>query len=135
MMAWPGRSKVRRTAVGALVIYGLSIPANAATIGVSASSCPPRAIPVEPGSSIQAAVDRFSEGAVFCLKKGIHRAQAVRPRAGQRFYGEGEVVLNGSRLVDGFRREERFWVASSQLQLVPRHGECLARAPACDLPQ
>ena len=128
-------SIVRRTVVGALAICGLSITAEAAFAGVNSSSCPLDAIAVEPGNSIQAAVDRSGEGAVFCLKKGIHRAQAVRPRAGQRFHGEGETVLNGSRLLDGFRREGRYWVASSQLQRVPKHGECLPSAPACDQPQ
>ena len=101
MTARDRSSIVRRTVVGALALlrpvdYGCS----AAFAGVDSSSCPLDAIAVEPGNSIQAAVDRAGDGAVFCLKKGIHRAQAVRPRAGQRFYGEGETVLNGSRLLD-----------------------------------
>ena len=55
--------------------------------------------------------------------------------AGQRFYGEGQTVLNGSRLLTGFRREGRYWVANSQLQRVPKHGECLPSAPACNQPE
>jgi hypothetical protein len=98
-------------------------------VDANSSSCPFDAIAVEPGNSIQAAVDFAGDGAVFCLKKGIHRAQAVRPRAGQLFYGEGETVLNGSRLLDGFRREGRYWVANSQLQRVPKHGACLPKRP------
>lgn len=118
-----------------LVPCGLLIAAVAAFVDVNTSSCPYDAIAIEPGKSIQAAVDFAGEGAVFCLKKGVHRAQAVRPRAGQGFYGEDEAVLNGSRLLDGFRREEGLWVANTQLQRVRKHGECLPSAPACDLPQ
>jgi hypothetical protein len=108
--------------------------APAAKVGVQSTSCPRDAIAIEPGVSIQATVDRAREGAAFCLKKGIHRVQVVRPRAGQLFYGEGETVLNGSRLLDGFRRENRYWVADSQLQRLPKHGECLPTAPGCDQP-
>jgi hypothetical protein len=111
------------------------IVAAAAFVGVNNSSCPLDAIAIEPGSSIQAAVDSVGEGGVFCLKKGVHRAQAVRPRTGQMFYGESGAVLNGSRLLDSFRRENNYWVGNSQLQRAPRHGECLPSAAACDQPQ
>jgi parallel beta-helix repeat protein len=135
MMAWTRSSTGRRTWIGTLALCSLLIIAAAAFVDANSSSCPFDAIAVEPGNSIQAAVDFAGEGATFCLKNGVHRAQAVRPRTGQFFYGEGETVLNGSRLLDGFRREERFWVANSQLQRVPKHGECLPSAPACDQPE
>jgi hypothetical protein len=135
MMAWTGSATTRRKWIRTLALCSLLIAAAAAFVDVNSSSCPFDAIAVEPGSSIQAAVDFAGEGAVFCLKKGIHRAQAVRPRARQLFFGESETVLNGSRLLDGFRRENRYWVANSQLQRVPKHGECLPSAPACDQPQ
>ncbi|QWG24805.1 right-handed parallel beta-helix repeat-containing protein [Bradyrhizobium sediminis] len=135
MTAWTRSSTAQRTAIGTFAICSLSIAAAAAFVGVNSSSCLLGAIAVEPGNSIQAAVDLSGEGAVFCLKKGIHRAQVVRPRAGQRFDGEGETVLNGSWRIGGFRREGRYWVANSQLQRVPKHGECLPSAPACDQPQ
>jgi hypothetical protein len=119
-----------------LALCSLSIAAAAAFgTGNPSSSCPLDATAIEPGASIQARVDSAGEGAAFCLKNGVHRAQAVRPRARQLFYGEGSTVLNGSRLLDGFRREERYWVTDSQLQRVPRHGECLSSAPACDQPE
>ena len=118
-----------------VALCSLLIAAAAAFVDVNSSSCPFDAIAVEPGNSIQAAVDFAGEGAVFCLKKGIHRAQAVRPRAGSASTGRANTVLNGSRLLDGFRREDRYWVANSQLQRVPKHGECLPSAPACDQPQ
>lgn len=103
--------------------------------GVVPEPCPPGAVSVPPGASIQAAVDRAGEGAAFCLKNGVHRLQVVRPRDGQSFHGEGRTVLNGSRLITRFSREERYWVASDQWQRGRRHGECTAAAPACKFPE
>ncbi|MGJ4941593.1 right-handed parallel beta-helix repeat-containing protein [Bradyrhizobium sp. HKCCYLS1011] len=135
MTGWLRSSAARRTFIGTLAFCSVLVAAAAAFVDVNSSSCPSDAIAIEPGRSIQAAVDLAGEGAVFCLKKGIHRAQAVRPRSGQIFYGESGAVLNGSRLLDGFRRENNYWVANSQLQRIPRHGECLPSAPACDQPE
>ena len=136
MMVWTRSSTAQRTLIGTLALCGLLIAAAAAFVDVNSSSCPFDAIAVEPGNSIQAAVDFAGDGAVFCLKKGIHRAQAVRPRAGQRFYGEGA------------NRSER-QPAAGQLQArgatigwrtanssaCRKHGECLPSAPTCDQPQ
>ena len=135
MMAPVRSSTTRSKWIGAAAFCGLLIAAAAAIVDANSSSCPFRATAIKPGKSIQAAVDAAGDGAVFCLRKGIHRGQAVRPRARQLFYGEGETVLNGSRLMQGFRREGRYWVAKGQLQRIPKHGECLPSAPACDQPQ
>jgi hypothetical protein len=135
MIAWIRSSTARRIVIGTSAFCSVLVAAAGAFVDVNSSSCPFDAIAVEPSSSIQAAVDLAGEGAVFCLKKGVHRAQAVRPRTGQIFFGESGTVLNGSRLLDGFRREKNYWVANSQLQRLPRHGECLPSAPACDQPE
>jgi hypothetical protein len=135
MIAWIQSSTARMTGFGTLALFGVLIAAAEADVDVNSSSCPINAIAVEPGRSIQSVVDASGEGAVFCLKKGVHRAQAVRPRAGQIFYGESGTVLNGSRLLNGFGREKNYWVANSQLQRIPRHGECLPSAPGCDQPE
>ena len=135
MMAWIRRLSARRTLIGALMLCILLIVAEAAIFHVNRSSCPHDAIAVEPGASIQAAVDFAGDGAVFCLRNGIHRAQAVRPRPKQRFYGEGRTILNGSRLLADFRREGGYWTVSSQLRRGPKHGECLPTAPACNQPE
>ena len=90
-----------------LLILGSPATAAAATAGVTDAPCPLGAIAVEPGASIQAAVDSAGDGAVFCLRNGMHRVQVVRPRTGQSFYGEGATVLNGSRLLTNFSREGR----------------------------
>ena len=135
MTAWNPSVSTRRMLIGTLVLCILLIVAEAAIFDVNSSSCPPDAIAVEPGASIQTAVDFAGDGAVFCLKSGVHRAQAVRPRSKQRFYGEGQTVLNGSWLLTGFRREEGYWAVSSQLQRRPKHGECLPSAPICNQPE
>ena len=118
-----------------LLILGSPATAAAAVAGVTDAPCPLGAIAVEPGASIQAAVDSAGDGAVFCLKNGMHRVQAVRPRTGQSFFGEGRSVLNGSKLLTNFSREGRYWVASGQLQRGRKHGECAHETPACDLPE
>jgi hypothetical protein len=117
------------------MVFALALADGKALAWMDERSCPAGAVAIEPGASIQAAVDRAGDGAVFCLKDGIYRAQAVRPRARQRFVGEGHAVLNGSNLVTGFRREGRYWVAANPFQLGRQHGECLPSAPTCDRPQ
>jgi len=109
--------------------------ATAAAKGVGEAACPAGAIAVEPGASIQAAVDLGGEGAAFCLKKGIHRMQAIRPKSRQSFHGEGQTVLNGSRLLTSFSREGPYWVASGQMQHGDEHGLCAKQVPACGLPE
>ena len=133
MTRWARCSSVPKIAAAALAFFGLA-PMRPALAGDRAQTCPVNSISVEPGSSIQSMVDRAGDGAVFCLKAGIHRAQAIRPRAGQHFHGEGGTVLNGSLLLDNFTREGRYWVANSRLQRVAKHGECLPRAPGCNEP-
>jgi hypothetical protein len=142
MMASHKNVWLRPTLLSAFAVCVLGLAAFATwfslvaptTVGIQSASCPSGAIAVEPGASIQAAIDSAGEGAVFCLKNGIHRVQAVHPRAGQHFYGEGATILNGSRLLTDFKREDRYWVARSQPLSAPRHGECLPSAPACNRP-
>ncbi|WP_235983934.1 right-handed parallel beta-helix repeat-containing protein [Bradyrhizobium australiense] len=118
-----------------LLAVALQVVATAAAQGVTKAPCPRDAIAVEPGASIQAAVDRADPGATLCVKNGMHRMQAIRPKPGQSFHGEGQTVLNGSRLLTNFSREEGYWVASGQAQLGQKHGECANAVPACSLPE
>jgi hypothetical protein len=103
--------------------------------GPSAGSCPSLAIEIAPGQPIQDAVDRAAEGAVFCLKAGVHRLQEVRPKSRQSFHGERGAVLNGARAITSFERDGPYWVATGQNQRYPRHGECLTQFPACNMPE
>jgi parallel beta-helix repeat protein len=108
------------------------IPASAEN---NASSCPADAIAVTPGQSIQDAVDAALPGAAFCLKNGIHRMQPTRPKRGQRFYGEGQTILNGSRLLTGFKREGRYWAVAGQEARSRRQGLCMETSPTCGFPE
>src|ERR1700731_3546913 len=111
------------------------LAATSAESGVLHDRCPASTIPIKPGESIQTAVNRAGDGAAFCLKNGTHRIQAIRPRPYQRFYGEGRTILNGSRLLMQFGRENNYWVARDQRQQGQRRGECAKEAPACNLPE
>jgi Right handed beta helix region len=130
-----GRTVVYLVMLPILVVLALPMVATPAAGGVADEPCPPGAIAAEPGASIQAAVDRAGEGAAFCLKNGVHRIQAIRPKRGQSFHGEGQAVLNGSRLLTAFSREGAYWVASGQEQRGRKHGECAKAVPACNLPE
>jgi hypothetical protein len=90
---------------------------------------------VPAGASIQAAVDRAPEGAVFLLGSGTHRLQAVRPKARQSFLGQAGTILNGSQRLTRFTREGSFWVADGQGQVGVRHGQCRSGTPTCNLPE
>lgn len=109
-----------------------TIPASR---GVVDAPCPLGAISILPGASIQAAVDRALEGATFCLRNGIHRLQAIRPKSGQSFYGEGRTTLNGSRRLTQFHREGAFWIAEIEQQRVRRKGPCEEDVWGCDIPE
>src|SRR5689334_13444665 len=94
--------------------------------------CPTDALGVAPGQSLQAAIDAGAAGASFCLKNGVHRMQAVRPKSGQRFYGDGHTVLNGSRLITRFIRDGSYWMAEEQEARSRRQGHCMKGFPTCD---
>jgi hypothetical protein len=130
-----GRTTQYSLIVTLWIVAGLTTPLQAAHAGVGASSCPTNAIAIAPGTLIQEAVDRAGENAVLCLKNGVHRAQAIRPRSGQRFYGEGQTVLNGSRQLTDFKRQGDRWTAKLLLPLRRPHGECLPSAPFCNHPE
>ena len=138
---WPeiasrgSRISICWSALSTLLILSFQATAAPSAPVVGDAPCPLGAIAVEPSASIQAAVDSAGDGAVFCLKNGMHRMQVVRPRPGQSFYGEGRTVLNGSRLLTDFSREGRYWVVSGQLQRGRKHGECSRTGPACNMPE
>src|SRR4051794_12798026 len=103
MMVAGRTSRVRTWLTGATVLCGLWIAAAATFVHATGPSCPVGAVAIAPGASIQAAVDRDGAGAVFCLQAGVHREQDVQPRSNQTFYGENGTILNGSRILTGFR--------------------------------
>jgi hypothetical protein len=107
------------------------------TASAAQAACPAVAIRITPGANIRGVVARAAQGASFCLQAGEYRMQSVQPKKGQKFYGQANAVLNGSRLITVFTRDGRFWVANNQTQEGYRHaGEnCLADRPRCDRPE
>jgi len=81
------RSRATGVAAALLMPWFLVAPTTAAS-GIADEPCPRGAIAVEPGTSIQAAVDLAGDGAAFCLKNGVHRMQAVRPSGGKASAGK-----------------------------------------------
>lgn len=50
---------------------------------------------IQPGESIQAAVNQYPEGTIFVLRAGVHRRQSVRPRNNMMFTGAPGAILDG----------------------------------------
>jgi len=72
-------------------------------------TCPSNAIAIQPGASIQAAVDGNPGAAIFCLKAGIHPIYGpVTPKSGNTFIGEYGAVLDGSRWSTSEREQGAF---------------------------
>ncbi|MBU8541473.1 right-handed parallel beta-helix repeat-containing protein [Falsiroseomonas tokyonensis] len=108
-----------------------------ATGPVAGSTCPPGSLRLGPGADLRAAAMMADEGAAFCIAAGEHRLQSIQPRRGQSFHGEAGAILNGSRLVTGFRRVGSHWVAGGQSQRGQRKfaERCIATMPRCSHPE
>jgi PKD repeat protein len=75
--------------------------ANSHSVSVSLTGPPPPdGIPVQPGESIQAAVDANPAGSVFLIKSGTHRRQQVTPKDHMTFVGEHGTVLDGENVAE-----------------------------------
>jgi hypothetical protein len=101
--------------------------------GPAAAPC--RGAELLPGADLGAAVAASPEGATLCLRSGVHRvSEPVRPKDGQRLVGEPGAVVSGAKVVTGFARSGRNWVAAAFLPRDPStHGECAT--PGCAYPQ
>jgi hypothetical protein len=119
--------------VAAALLPGLAWTTCANAAERVAGSCPAQAIDVLPGQSIQRAVDQAGEGAVFCLKTGVHRLQEVVPKDAQSFYGESGTILSGAKQITAFERDGGLWVASGQTQNNVGHGQCERNSPTCNM--
>lgn len=86
--------------------------------GPLAGGCPPAAIPLEVGSSWQTVISSAPEGAVFCVRSGIHRGQTVSPKSNQQFLAEPGAVMSGAVELGGFTRSGRYWSAPGPYSLV-----------------
>jgi Right handed beta helix region len=84
-----------------------------------------------PGQDVSAAVGQAPAGATFVFSPGTYRMQSIVPKANDSFSGDGEVVLNGAKLIE-MQPEGRRWSS-----VVPRSvwiyakGNCDRGHPLC----
>lgn len=71
---------------------------------------------VQPGSSIQAAIDSSAPGQTIVLASGYHRMQEVYPKDGQTFVGQPGAILSGARVLSGWVRSGSVWYVDGQTQ-------------------
>ncbi|KRE05835.1 hypothetical protein ASE63_05805 [Bosea sp. Root381] len=114
-----------------LLLLG-AIPLEAAPD--AGSACPADAARIPPGQSLAEAAARAPPGAGFCIAAGIHRMQVVRPKTGQRFFGESGAILNGARVLTEFRQVAGGWVAAGQAPTGELRGVCEPGHEGCELP-
>lgn len=66
--------------------------------GTGVTIFPGDAVAIDPGESIQAAVNAHAEGTTFVIKAGVHRQQLIKPKNGMSFLGEPGAVLDGENV-------------------------------------
>lgn len=70
---------------------------------------------VQPGESIQAALDQGPPGRTICLSSGTHRVrEPLDLRSGARLVGKPGARLNGAKIIRRWNRKGRAWVARRQ---------------------
>ena len=92
---------------------------------------------IQPGMSIQAAVDANPPGTSFLLKAGVHRLQQVNPKSGNSFTGEPGTVVSGARELTNFTRSGSYWVIGGQTQQGQPSdaSKCVAGQESCQWPE
>jgi hypothetical protein len=118
-------------------MLGLSALPGFASGPTPAAACPAGSIQVGAGAALQAIVEAASPGASFCLRAGEHRMASATPKDGQSFHGEAGAVLNGSRLITVFERQDPYWVARGPAQRAGQRPEavCLPGRERCSRPE
>jgi hypothetical protein len=119
----------------------LSIVDDAAPSACARPAPPSDAVTISPGTAIQQVVDKHPAGTSYLLKAGVHRMQRIKPKQGDAYYGElgpnceRLTVLNGSRLLTGFKRSGNNWSVGGQKQQGQVHGGCENDWPRCRYPE
>jgi parallel beta-helix repeat protein len=106
-------------------------PGLTGAVGPVARSC--RGVAVTAASDVQHVIGSHPPGTAFCLSAGTYRLAApLAPKRGDALIGRPGAVLNGSKVLTGWRRSGRVWRTTGFLPPAPNtHGECLATAPLC----
>lgn len=78
---------------------------------------------LRPTDDVAGIVAAAAAGTVFILAEGEYRNVTLRPKDGQVFIGEGDVVFSGSVAITGWRAVNGVWVAGSFPEPSYSHGE------------
>jgi hypothetical protein len=141
--------KARSAGLGYLALAGLLVAAALAASAILSSrgSAPPRptvarlpaslppVVNVQPGDSLQAAVDAHPAGTTFLIREGVHRLVEVEPKHRDVFLGELGAILIGAKLLGPFKQDGEHWYASDEADKGEPHGRCRSDRPACGLPE
>jgi hypothetical protein len=99
------------------------------------STCPIAAISMPVGSDLAFIAAQASQNASFCIGSGVHRMHMIKPKTGQKFFGERGAILSGAKMLTQFERVGNVWVATGQHQRGLIHGFCLGPSQGCDRPE
>jgi hypothetical protein len=105
-------------------------------VGPIKRSC--QGVVVTTADDIQKVIGTHPPGTTFCLSAGIYRLQtALVPKRGDELIGRLGAVLNGSKVLTGWRRNGNRWSASGFLPAAApgNGGECAVSAPTCTYTQ
>ena len=109
----------------------------AALLLVGARAFPQTTQIINPGQTIQAAVDSSPPGTTFLLSPGIYRHQSIVPKEGNSFVGAPGADLNGAMVLTGFKLLNKLWQV--RVNLVPpsglQNGVCLPGRHLCQYPE
>lgn len=120
----------------ALLLWaGSLVPAAASDYGPQSSIvCPSGSVVITLGASIQTAVDANVAGTTFCIAAGTRRMTvSIKPKAGDKFYGEYGAVLNGAKVLTGAVSSAGVWYYTGQTQNTASTytGDCKVDYPRC----
>jgi parallel beta-helix repeat protein len=90
-------------------------------------------VTVTTSDDVQEVIDAHPPGTTFCLAAGIYRLEApLEPKDGDALIGDQGTVLNGSKVLTGWRKNGSVWSTAGFLPAAPGNlGECLESAPTC----
>ena len=115
----------------------LTVPGAGLTgpVGPTDRSC--QGIMLTPADDIQKAISAHPPGTTFCLSAGTYRLVApLAPKPGDKLIGRLGAVLNGSKVLTGWRKDGRVWTTSGFLPAAPgTFGECMPSVPTCTYTQ
>lgn len=126
MASWRYGSGDERASTAPVVRPGLT-----GDVGPVPRSCD--GVRVNTSDDVQEVIDTNLPGTTFCLAAGTYRLEApLEPKEGDSFIGQQGTVLNGSKVLTGWRKNGSVWFAAGFLPPAPGdHGQCLESVPTC----